>query len=131
LLIDDELVTLSPISAPCDAASGNVNPGDSFSLGFEYCWMDLTVVGEDFGALYDGLIGMNSWTGVVTNNVLTANRLRGDQPQRRRRRAGVRGLRDLGDLGRHGQHHGAPRRCREWPHGDRILRAIAHGVKAP
>jgi hypothetical protein len=112
LMIDDALVTLSPIVAPCDAfsgaglavpppppdipdqgwlsftwyddaASGSVNPGDSFSLGFDYCWMDLTVVGEDFGALYNGLIGMNSWTEVVTNDVLTRTGFEGTSPSGR------------------------------------------------
>jgi hypothetical protein len=48
-----------------------VNPGDSFSLGFEYCWMDMSIFGEDFSSLYHGLIGMNSWTEVVASNVLT------------------------------------------------------------
>jgi hypothetical protein len=112
MLIDDELVALSPIVAPCDAfsgaglavpppppaipdqgsliftwyddaASGSVNPGDSFSLGFEYCWMDMTVIGEDFGEMYNGLIGMNSWTEVVTNNVLTRTGFEGTSPSGR------------------------------------------------
>jgi hypothetical protein len=108
-LIDDELVTLSPIVAPCDAfsgaglavppsppvipdrgsliftwyddaASGSVNPGDSFSMGFEYCWMDMTVFGDDYSALYNGLIGMNSWTEVVDNDILTRIGFEGTSP---------------------------------------------------
>lgn len=111
-LIDDDLVTLSPIVAPCDAfsgaglavpppppvipdegfltftwyddsASGSVNPGDSFSLGFEYCWMDMTVFGEDYGSLYHGQIGMNSWTEVVANSVLTRTGFEGMSPSGR------------------------------------------------
>ena len=108
-LIDDELATLSPIVAPCDAfsdaglavppsppvipdqgsliftwyddaASGSVNPGDSFSLGFEYCWMDMTVFGEDYSSLFNGLIGMNSWTEVVDNDILTRTGFEGTSP---------------------------------------------------
>lgn len=111
-LIDDDLVTLSPIVAPCDAfsgaglavpppppvipdegfltftwyddaASGDVNPGDSFSLGFEYCWMDMSIFGEDFSSLYHGLIGMNSWTEVVASNVLTRTGFEGMSPSGR------------------------------------------------
>jgi hypothetical protein len=111
-LIDDDLVTLSPIVAPCDAysgaglavpppppvipdegfltftwyddaASGSVNPGDSFSLGFEYCWMDMTIFGEDFSSMYNGLIGMNSWTEVVASNVLTRTGFEGTSPSGR------------------------------------------------
>lgn len=108
-LIDDELVTLSPVVAPCDAfsgaglalppsppdipdqgsmiftwyddaASGSVNPGDSFSMGFEYCWLDMTVFGGDYGFLYNGLIGMNSWTEVVDNDILTRIGFEGTSP---------------------------------------------------
>jgi hypothetical protein len=108
-LIDDELVTLSPVVAACDAfsgaglavppsppvipdqgsmiftwyddaASGSVNPGDSFSMGFEYCWMDMTVFGDDYSALYNGLIGMNSWTEVVDNDILTRIGFEGTSP---------------------------------------------------
>ena len=111
-LIDDGLVNLNPIVAPCDAfsgaglavpqpppvipdagfltftwyddaASGSVNPGDSFSLGFEYCWTDMTMFGEDYSPLYHGLIGMNSWTEVVTSNVLTRTGFEGTSPSGR------------------------------------------------
>ena len=108
-LIDDDLVTLSPIVEPCDAfsaaglavppsppvipdqgyltftwyddaASGSVNPGDSFSMGFEYCWMDMTDFGEDYSPLFNGLIGMNSWTEVVDNDILTRIGFEGTSP---------------------------------------------------
>lgn len=108
-LIDDQLVALSPVVAPCDAfsgaglavpppppdipdqgwltftwyddaASGSVNPGDSFSLGFEYCWMDMTIFGEDYSSLYNGLIGMNSWTEVVDNDILVRTGFEGMSP---------------------------------------------------
>jgi len=51
-----------------DAASGDVNSGDSFSLGFDYC---LAYSETEDSEMFNGRVDMNSWTEVVTNNVLT------------------------------------------------------------
>lgn len=60
-----------------DAASGDVNPGDSFSLDFTYC---LLAFPGDYSELLDGLIEMNSWTEVVSNGVLTRVGFEGTSP---------------------------------------------------
>jgi PKD repeat protein len=60
-----------------DAASGDVNAGDSFSLDFDYC---LLYFSEDDSDLNNGLIEMNSWTEVVTDGVLTRVGFEGTSP---------------------------------------------------
>jgi PKD repeat protein len=60
-----------------DAASGDVSPGDSFSLGSNYCL--LYFPGDD-AEMLDGLIEMNSWTEVVSNGVLTRVGFEGTSP---------------------------------------------------
>lgn len=60
-----------------DAASGDVNAGDSFSLDFDYCLLYFTTDESD---LNNGLIEMNSWTEVVTDGVLTRFGFEGTSP---------------------------------------------------
>ena len=60
-----------------DAISGDVNPGDSFSLDFDYC---LLYFPDDDSDLNNGLIEMNSWTEVFTDGVLTRVGFEGTSP---------------------------------------------------
>lgn len=60
-----------------DAASGTVNPGDSFNLGFNYC---LLAFADDDSEMLNGLIELNSWTEVVTSGVLTRVGFEGVSP---------------------------------------------------
>lgn len=94
--LEDLLPIVSPVTAPCDAyssvglsvpppppvvpdqgfetftwfddaASGDVNTGDSFSLEFDYC---LLYFGDEDSVMNDGLFRMSNWFHAFTNNVL-------------------------------------------------------------
>ena len=107
-LIVDELADVSPVTVACDAfssiglavppppptipdegmltftwvddaADGSVGPGDSFDMDTMYC---LSVVEplEDEQIMLNGLVGLNSYTEVVTNNTLVRIGFEGTSP---------------------------------------------------
>lgn len=46
-----------------DAANGSLGPGDSFNMAFDYC-LEVEDPGEDYHDLYNGEVGLNSFTEV-------------------------------------------------------------------
>jgi hypothetical protein len=105
-MTSDVLPDVSPVTAPCDAfsdvglsvpppppvfpdqgyetfawyddaASGDVNPGDSFGFDFDYC---LVYIPEEDLTVLNGTIGLNSWTEVVSGGVLRRIGFEGTSP---------------------------------------------------